>query len=324
VRTPPFSGQCAAGELTFAWAFIPQTDITAIYNSNAVFAYILSIYLLRSERWETFKVVSVVFACAGVFIIAYGDSDSTSDHVGIGSRLLGNLLALFGSVSYGFYEVWYKKYGSCPHEIIQRHSVSPYDAVLHRRTSSRALLRSSSVADDPSSYHGVVVTADNPAAVAPLAVRSPPPESSKSAEAKKKTGRVSVTDEIDELDVAEADGGRDGDDDDESDLFLSDYSEGDEGDDDDDDEQVEQASPTLMLTHANLITTLIGAFTFCVFWIPIPILHWFHVEVRPLSLSLSLPPFFSSVLSVSAAFYPPGRPENGRVHRRYRRHWRRL
>jgi hypothetical protein len=246
-----------------------QTDITAIYNSNAVFAYVLSIYLLRSERWETFKVVSVVFACAGVFVIAYGDSSPAPGRVGLGSRLAGNLLALFGSVSYGFYEVWYKKYGSCPTEIIQRHSVSLYDSALRRRTSSRALL-GSSVAEDPV-YHGISVN--------PPSARTSEDLTKKSGKAKA-ASRVSVTDEVDELDVAEAAAGDT--DFDEDDLsgsddagtngLLSSASE--------DGESVEQASPTLALTHANFVTALIGAFTLVVFWIPIPILHWLHVEVR--------------------------------------------
>lgn len=45
------------------------------------------------------------------------------------------------------------------------------------------------------------------------------------------------------------------------------------------DEEKESSSPELMLAHANLITALIGICTFLLLWIPIPILHWTHIEV---------------------------------------------
>lgn len=97
---------------------LPITDITAIYNVFAFWAYLLAIRML-GEKPTTWKLASVLVAVTGVFIIAYGDSfllPSTSPietpslvpSPDASSRLLGNLLALFGSISYAWYEVWYK------------------------------------------------------------------------------------------------------------------------------------------------------------------------------------------------------------------------
>lgn len=56
-------------------------------------------------------------AILGVFVIAYGDSLMSTKPEGDGgeeeakrgvARLIGNLLAFIGSVSYAWYEVWYK------------------------------------------------------------------------------------------------------------------------------------------------------------------------------------------------------------------------
>ncbi|KAM0786391.1 hypothetical protein ACM66B_001859 [Microbotryomycetes sp. NB124-2] len=97
------------------------TDITAIYNCFAFWAYLLAIRFL-GEAPSRSKLVSVVVAIAGVFVIAYGDAWVSSkpeggeqvekrDHT---SRLIGNLLAFGGSVSYAWYEVWYKMNVSLP------------------------------------------------------------------------------------------------------------------------------------------------------------------------------------------------------------------
>jgi drug/metabolite transporter (DMT)-like permease len=89
------------------------TDITAIYNTFAFFAYLLAVLWL-GEKPTRAKLGSVVVAVLGVFVIAYGDSwmrsnapeDDGGDQGKTGtSRMIGNLLALFGAVSYAFYEV---------------------------------------------------------------------------------------------------------------------------------------------------------------------------------------------------------------------------
>ncbi|KAI1178578.1 NADP-dependent oxidoreductase domain-containing protein [Nemania sp. FL0916] len=93
------------------------TDLTAIYNCSAFFAYAFSVPLL-GEKLRLDKSLAVLVAIIGVLVVAYGDS-SSSDTVGSdpgsGSRLLGNLIIGVGSVLYGLYEVLYKRF-ACPPE----------------------------------------------------------------------------------------------------------------------------------------------------------------------------------------------------------------
>ncbi|KAL4940689.1 hypothetical protein BDV06DRAFT_230168 [Aspergillus oleicola] len=91
------------------------SDLTAIYNCSAFFAYAFSIPLLK-DKLRLDKVVSVGVAIIGVLIVAYGDRGDGKDanHEG-GSRVLGNLIIGLGSVLYGLYEVLYKRY-ACPPE----------------------------------------------------------------------------------------------------------------------------------------------------------------------------------------------------------------
>ena len=86
-----------------------MTDITAIYNVFAMFAYVFSVKYLGEKPTRT-KLGSVVLAVTGVFIIAYGDSFLVKDG-GAGvlaeegtmnTRFLGNMLALLGSITYAF------------------------------------------------------------------------------------------------------------------------------------------------------------------------------------------------------------------------------
>lgn len=94
------------------------SDLTAIYNCSAFFAYAFSIPLLK-EKLRLDKVFSVGVAIIGVLIVAYGDQDDGKETDGAkhegGSRLLGNLIIGIGSVLYGLYEVLYKRY-ACPPE----------------------------------------------------------------------------------------------------------------------------------------------------------------------------------------------------------------
>jgi len=99
------------------------SDLTAIYNTSAFFAYAFSVPLLK-ERLRLDKGVAVGIAILGVLIVAYGDSKAadrrpggapTDDEPGSdgSKRLLGNLIMGGGSVLYGLYEVLYKRY-ACP------------------------------------------------------------------------------------------------------------------------------------------------------------------------------------------------------------------
>ena len=103
------------------------SDLTAIYNCSAFFAYAFSIPLLKDKiRFD--KVFSVAVAIAGVLTVAYGDSAPTKHggksggSVGGGpqdteapDRTVGNIIIGVGSVLYGLYEVLYKKL-ACPPE----------------------------------------------------------------------------------------------------------------------------------------------------------------------------------------------------------------
>lgn len=92
------------------------SDLTAIYNCSAFFAYVFSIFMLK-ERMRVDKISSVVVACVGVLIVAYGDSGTAEkgQEEAAANRTLGNLIIGVGSVMYGFYEVLYKKV-ACPPE----------------------------------------------------------------------------------------------------------------------------------------------------------------------------------------------------------------
>ncbi|KAF8247838.1 hypothetical protein K440DRAFT_550267 [Wilcoxina mikolae CBS 423.85] len=90
------------------------SDLTAIYNCSAFFAYVFSIFMLK-ERMRVDKIFSVVVACVGVLIVAYGDAGTVEKgkEMEAANRTLGNLIIGVGSVMYGFYEVLYKK-AACP------------------------------------------------------------------------------------------------------------------------------------------------------------------------------------------------------------------
>ena len=105
------------------------SDLTAIYNCSAFFAYAFSVPLLK-EKLRLDKILSVAVAIAGVLIVAYGDSSPTK-HGGqsggaVGGqpdpedqdlqyRTIGNVIIGVGSVLYGLYEVLYKRL-ACPPE----------------------------------------------------------------------------------------------------------------------------------------------------------------------------------------------------------------
>ncbi|UKZ48610.1 hypothetical protein TrVGV298_002837 [Trichoderma virens] len=98
------------------------SDLTAIYNCSAFFAYAFSVPLLK-EPLRLDKSVAVIIAIVGVLVVAYGDTGSSSNsadgqsqgegEVDAGSRFLGNIVIGIGSVLYGLYEVLYKRF-ACP------------------------------------------------------------------------------------------------------------------------------------------------------------------------------------------------------------------
>jgi drug/metabolite transporter (DMT)-like permease len=109
----------AGGSWYVAVNLTTPSDLTAIYNCSAFFAYAFSIPLLK-EKLRLDKVFSVGVAIVGVLIVAYGGKDDGKGmdggvkHEG-GSRFLGNVIIGIGSVLYGLYEVLYKRF-ACPPE----------------------------------------------------------------------------------------------------------------------------------------------------------------------------------------------------------------
>jgi hypothetical protein len=86
--------------------------------------------------------VAVILACIGVAVIAYGDSGSSeeSNETGIGSRLMGNLITLVGSIAFGFYEVYYQTHGALPSASITQEAKAAVDRPVASRRASRRLL----------------------------------------------------------------------------------------------------------------------------------------------------------------------------------------
>ncbi|KAG9767615.1 hypothetical protein KCU88_g7430, partial [Aureobasidium melanogenum] len=113
----------AGGSWYVAVNLTSPSDLTAIYNCSAFFAYVFSIMLLN-DKLRLDKAISVGLAIIGVLVVAYGDSDDSTPgpgtsnpgaEQGFGTKLIGNIIIGIGSVAYGFYEVLYKRY-ACPPE----------------------------------------------------------------------------------------------------------------------------------------------------------------------------------------------------------------
>ena len=117
----------AGGSWYVAVNLTTASDLTAIYNCSAFFAYAFSIPLLH-EKVRASKVIAVAIAIAGVFVVAYGDKTPSKNSSKSGgatggehsppvdeasARTLGNLIIGIGSVLYGLYEVLYKRL-ACP------------------------------------------------------------------------------------------------------------------------------------------------------------------------------------------------------------------
>ncbi|KAI1081520.1 hypothetical protein F5B20DRAFT_536351 [Whalleya microplaca] len=97
------------------------SDLTAIYNCSAFFAYAFSVPLLK-EKLRLDKSIAVLIAIAGVLVVAYGDArepaiGGSAPETEAGTRFLGNMIIGAGSVLYGLYEVLYKRF-ACPPEHI--------------------------------------------------------------------------------------------------------------------------------------------------------------------------------------------------------------
>jgi drug/metabolite transporter (DMT)-like permease len=119
----------AGGSWYVAVNMTSGSDLTAIYNCSAFFAYVFSVPLLEEKlRWD--KSFAVIVAIIGVLVVAYGDAQpathdspntsppgrqSADEETEAKNRLWGNIIIGVGSVLYGLYEVLYKKL-ACPPE----------------------------------------------------------------------------------------------------------------------------------------------------------------------------------------------------------------
>lgn len=104
-----------------------MTSITTIYNTSALFAYVFSVLLLAVPL-EPLKTTAVVVATLGVAVVAYG---GVSEEPGEQDGMLGDLFALAGAATYGFYEVIYKKYFSLPTPTSPDKDLHPLPFALH-------------------------------------------------------------------------------------------------------------------------------------------------------------------------------------------------
>ncbi|KAH9950367.1 hypothetical protein B0H21DRAFT_532263 [Amylocystis lapponica] len=106
------------------------TDVTAIWNTNAFFAYILTVKIFKLS-WHPKRLAAVVLATLGVMAVVYGGSSAPDPgdpsleggHHGAltalsvprpSAPLIGDLLTLVASVGYGLYQVLYKMYAALP------------------------------------------------------------------------------------------------------------------------------------------------------------------------------------------------------------------
>lgn len=129
----------AGGSWYLAVDLTTPSDLTAIYNCSAFFAYAFSVPLL-GEKLRLDKSLAVLVAIVGVLIVAYGDAQEpkhggkSGGAVGGGAageedtaepanRLIGNVTIGIGSVLYGFYEVLYKKLACPPEGVSSERSV---------------------------------------------------------------------------------------------------------------------------------------------------------------------------------------------------------
>ncbi|KAI9250901.1 hypothetical protein BDA99DRAFT_522178 [Phascolomyces articulosus] len=102
-----------------------MANLTAIYNTGCFFAYLFSIMML-GDKLVFSKVVAVFLCIVGVFTMAFwpsttspeddqvSDGTGDDDNNGYAASLLGIIVAAIAAATYGFYEVYYKKYATPP------------------------------------------------------------------------------------------------------------------------------------------------------------------------------------------------------------------
>ncbi|KAG2150027.1 hypothetical protein BD769DRAFT_1410033 [Suillus cothurnatus] len=121
-----------------AVVYAPVTDVTAIWNTNAFFAYVFSVKLLNL-KWSLIRICAVCLAIVGVLTIVYGDSTPSSTTAAVArgmtvaqtpAPLFGDILTLVASVIYGLYQVLYKKYAALPSDLEPAVEPTQYTPIL--------------------------------------------------------------------------------------------------------------------------------------------------------------------------------------------------
>jgi hypothetical protein len=98
--------------------------VTAILNTNAFWAYLLSVWM-GSAPWHPKRLLAVVIAVVGVFFIVYGGTTRAERHPptregnnnSTSTELLGDSLTLLASVTYALYQATYKRYVALPNHV---------------------------------------------------------------------------------------------------------------------------------------------------------------------------------------------------------------
>ncbi|KAF3288740.1 hypothetical protein TWF970_005797 [Orbilia oligospora] len=112
---------CALNVAAVTWFIAANmttpSDLTAISNTSAIFAYVFSVWLLKESMRMT-KNIAVVLAVAGVLVISYGNptEGGADEVVSNKKRLFGNIITAAGAVLFGLYRVLYKLKACLPAE----------------------------------------------------------------------------------------------------------------------------------------------------------------------------------------------------------------
>ncbi|KAI0651895.1 hypothetical protein C8Q79DRAFT_64466 [Trametes meyenii] len=122
------TGLTLPGLLWFiAVTLAPVTDVTALWNTNAFFAYVFSV-LLSGSKWDPRRLLAVSIATVGVLAVVYGGTTSgegapdTATDPSVEARIaptapfVGDLLTLVASLIYAAYQVLYKMYAALPND----------------------------------------------------------------------------------------------------------------------------------------------------------------------------------------------------------------
>lgn len=302
--------------------FTSMVDITAIYNctsdlafqdelliltdrhcficstASAFWAYIFAIWITKTDKLELKKACAVLLACTGVVIISYGGAEHSrnqAEQKGFGSKLLGDLLVLVGSITFAAYELFYEKYAALPSASLQPtedddDQVNDEEAAPDksggnkhgRRRSGRYTVSQS----QRNSYAGVRSTDEEP------------PETEEVFQ----NGHKEEEDDDEETERLHEGGPR------KTSLDIEEGHAGGDRDASEDEVEVEQfdtppiyidpetgkLDQQVFLLHANIITGSIGIVTFVFFAIPLPLLHLLGWE------TFRLPPDGMTTLAIFA------------------------